>query len=110
MKRKSIELSYSNILLDAELNIFRWYDFKEDAKILSVGMGRSLIKRFCDERGFALKEIEPKRLLKCGHSVFGEEAFDYVIVMEALEAETAECGAFLLREAFFSLKILVFCW
>ncbi len=100
MKRKSIELTYQNILLDAELNILRWYDFQEDAKVLSVGTKHSLIRKFCAERGFTLKETDHQKLLECGHAAVGKGAFDYVVFMESLEAETAERAAVLLREAF----------
>lgn len=104
MKRKCIALTSENILMDAELNIFRWYDFREDAKILSVGMEHSLIRKFCGERGFTLKEIDNKRLLEYGRSAVGEEAFDYVIFMEALETETTDSAVILLKEAFSCLK------
>ena len=46
LKRKKIDLTFENILVDAELNILRWYDFTDQAKVLSVGWNHSVQNGF----------------------------------------------------------------
>lgn len=104
MKRESITLTSENILLDAQRNIFRWYDFMEEAKILAVGEDHSIIKKFCNERGFEFFSSDTVRLLEGSGRKAWKETFDYIILMEALETQTADRAAALLKEAFSCLK------
>lgn len=102
MKRKTIKLTYDNILLDAELNILRWYHFSENAKILAIGWNNQLVRRFCEEREYIFFEATPSDLLEDDYSVKHENTIDYVILMETIEV--TERPALLLQKAFSCLK------
>ncbi len=104
MKRKSIVLTSKNMMLEAELNIFRWYDFSADAKVLIVGLDHVPVKKFCEEQGFIVFEAAPAILLKEGRNAVCEEVFDYVIMAETLEALDPDSAVLLLKEAYSCLK------
>lgn len=109
MKRKTIKLTYDNILSDAELNILRWYHFSDNAKILGIGWNNQLVCRFCEEREYTFFEATPSDLLEDDYSIKHENTVDYVILMETIEA--TERPALLLQKAFSCLtedgKLLV---
>lgn len=102
MKRKTINLTYENILSDAELNILRWYNFSENAKVLAIGWNNPLVRRFCEEREYTFLEATPSDILEGDFSVKHVDTMDYVILMETIEA--TEAPAVLLKKAYDCLK------
>jgi len=102
LKRKTINLTYENILSDAELNILRWYDFSENAKVLAIGWNNLLVRRFCEEREYTFLEATPSDILEGGLSVKYRNTVDYVILMETIEATEAPVA--LLQRAYACLN------
>lgn len=102
LNRKRIDLTYENILVDAELNILRWYEFADQAKVLSVGWNHSVTERFCREREYLYLNVEPDVLLNGDYSVLHRKEMDYVILMETIEV--TECPTELIRKAYACLN------
>lgn len=98
LKRKKIDLTFENILVDAELNILRWYDFTDQAKVLSVGWNHSVTERFCREREYLFWNVKPDGLLYEDFSIRHCNEMDYVILMETIEV--TESPEELIRKAY----------
>ncbi len=102
LKRKNVDLTYENILYDAELNILRWYRFSENAVVLAIGWNNQLVRRFCEERGYIFEEATPSDLLESDYSDKHKGTADYAILMETIEVTVKP--AVLLRKAYDCLK------
>lgn len=102
MKRKNIDLTYENILFDAELNILRWYNFSASAAILAIGWNNQLVRRFCEEQEYTFLEATPSDILEGDFSEKHKDTMDYVILMETIEA--TENPVALLQKAYACLK------
>lgn len=102
LKRKTINLTYENILSDAELNVLRWYNFSENANILAIGWNNLLVRRFCEEREYIFLEATPSDILEDDFGDKHKNTMDYVILMETIEATAAP--VLLLKNAYACLK------
>ena len=102
MKRKTIDLTYDNILLDAEFNILRWYDFSEDADCLAIGWNTPMTRKFCEECKFICLEATPDEVMREDFVTEHRETMDYVILMETIEVTSTP--AELIGKAYECLK------
>ncbi len=102
LKRKAIQLTYENILSDAELNILRWYDFPDHAKLLSIGWNHTLARRFCEEQSYDFFDVTPVELLHGSFDKQHKNKMDIVLLMETIEV--TEAPAELLKKAYACLN------